>query len=116
MADAVSDGRGYPAQSTEDPVEGWPPGVRSISIDGLSHLGVGNDGRLYWDGKPVEVARAFSLSRLQFVYAIVTLLVAIAATAAARSEERSVGKESVSTCRFRWAPVHLKKKQETTNR
>src|SRR3546814_11965345 len=28
-----------------------------------------------------------------------------------RSEERRVGKECVSTCRSRWAPYHLKKKQ-----
>src|SRR3546814_13955297 len=28
-----------------------------------------------------------------------------------RSEERRVGKECVSTCRFRWAPDHKKKKQ-----
>src|SRR3546814_19493041 len=28
----------------------------------------------------------------------------------ARSEERRVGKECVSTCRSRWSPYHLKKK------
>src|SRR3546814_17309608 len=27
-----------------------------------------------------------------------------------RSEERSVGKECVSTCRYRWSPYHQKKK------
>src|SRR3546814_18114770 len=27
-----------------------------------------------------------------------------------RSEERRVGKEGVSTCRYRWGPYHLKKK------
>src|SRR3546814_13930883 len=32
--------------------------------------------------------------------------------AAARSEERRVGKECVSTCRSRWAPDHSKKKKE----
>src|SRR3546814_18239425 len=31
------------------------------------------------------------------------------AAAAARSEERRVGKECVSTCRSRWAPQHKKK-------
>src|SRR3546814_12685771 len=30
--------------------------------------------------------------------------------AEARSEERRVGKECVSTCRSRWSPYHLKKK------
>src|SRR3546814_21085015 len=29
-----------------------------------------------------------------------------------RSEERRVGKECVSTCSTRWAPVHLKKKDK----
>src|SRR3546814_17426176 len=29
-----------------------------------------------------------------------------------RSEERRVGKECVSTCRFRWSPAHYKKKTE----
>src|SRR3546814_14796953 len=29
-----------------------------------------------------------------------------------RSEERSVGKECVSTCRSRWLPYHKKKKRE----
>src|SRR3546814_15889301 len=29
-----------------------------------------------------------------------------------RSEERRVGKECVSTCRYRWSPYHVKKKRE----
>src|SRR3546814_18250303 len=29
-----------------------------------------------------------------------------------RSEERRVGKECVSTCRYRWSPDHYKKKQK----
>src|SRR3546814_13998752 len=32
--------------------------------------------------------------------------------AEARSEERRVGKECVSTCRSRWSPYHYKKKQK----
>src|SRR3546814_13844085 len=31
-----------------------------------------------------------------------------------RSEERSVGKEGVSTCRSRWTPYHEKNKQKRT--
>src|SRR3546814_11546062 len=30
---------------------------------------------------------------------------------ACRSEERRVGKECVSTCRYRWSPSHYKKKK-----
>src|SRR3546814_17091829 len=33
-----------------------------------------------------------------------------------RSEERRVGKECASTCRSRWLPYHVKKKQETNER
>src|SRR3546814_20517599 len=36
---------------------------------------------------------------------------AVTAAASARSEERRVGKEGVSTCRSRWSPYRLKKKQ-----
>src|SRR3546814_16148791 len=32
-----------------------------------------------------------------------------------RSEERRVGKECVSTCRFRWSPDHSKKNIQTVN-
>src|SRR3546814_17982535 len=34
---------------------------------------------------------------------------------AARSEERRVGTECVSTCRSRWSPYHSKKKIHTSN-
>src|SRR3546814_16668082 len=34
----------------------------------------------------------------------------------ARSEERRVGKECVSTCRSRWAPYHYNKKKKTTDK
>src|SRR3546814_16273463 len=33
--------------------------------------------------------------------------------AANRSEERRVGKECVSTCRYRWSPYHLKKQNSS---
>lgn len=33
----------------------WPRGVRGIAIEEAGLLGVDNDGRLYWDGKPVAV-------------------------------------------------------------
>src|SRR3546814_17785366 len=43
------------------------------------------------------------------------LLVLQFAGAAGRSEERRVGKECVSTCRSRWSPYHLKKKNNKHN-
>src|SRR3546814_16915245 len=36
----------------------------------------------------------------------------LASTRRARSEERRGGKEGVNTCRSRWSPNHLKKKQQ----
>src|SRR3546814_12496235 len=41
-----------------------------------------------------------------FARAIKSLHTLIAAGAQPRSEKRSVGKECVRTCRFRWAPYH----------
>src|SRR3546814_11387667 len=38
--------------------------------------------------------------------------VAVVPVALARSEERRVGKECVSTCRYRWSPYHYKKKNK----
>lgn len=49
----------HAAQSTAARPADWPEGVRPISADGLSHIGVGNDGSVYWDGKPVQGARRF---------------------------------------------------------
>lgn len=57
----MSDQRKHPAQSNGDTPEGWPRGVRPISVDGLDHIGVGGDGSLYWDGKPIVVQRELTL-------------------------------------------------------
>src|SRR3546814_17855355 len=35
---------------------------------------------------------------------------------ASRSEERRVGKECVSTCRYRWSPYHSKKNKRINHR
>ena len=50
----------------------------------LSRLSIDRDGRLYWDGKPVEVRRRISMSRAQVVGAsIVAAFVVIGAIGAA---------------------------------
>lgn len=41
-----------PKGATKD---GWPQSVRSIGMEELDNLGVDKTGRLYWDGKPVEI-------------------------------------------------------------
>lgn len=69
----------HSAQSTAARPDGWPKGVRPISVDGLGHMGVGDDGTLYWDGKPIQVARRFDLSFWQKTGAVLTVFAALAA-------------------------------------
>jgi hypothetical protein len=50
----------------------WPRNVRATSTKELDGLGIDNDGRLYWNGKPVEIiGRRLDLTRTQAVIAIV---------------------------------------------
>lgn len=76
-------GRMHPAQSTASEVEGWPKGVRPISMDGMGHLGVGNDGSLYWDGKPIEVRQSVTLTLWQRIAAATVALSAVVGAGAA---------------------------------
>lgn len=46
-----------------------PLGVRTITIDEMDRLGVGADGRLYWDDKPVEVQKSLTLTFGQKIWA-----------------------------------------------
>src|SRR3546814_14240582 len=73
------------------------------------------DGRhremLYVDGGPSATGTVGKLrmrGKEVFRHAVVTL----AAVLVERSEERRVGQECVSTCRSRWSPYHLKKKNK----
>ena len=45
--------------------------VHTIGITDLSRLSIDRDGRLYWDGKPVEVRRRIMMSRAQILSAVV---------------------------------------------
>lgn len=50
----------------------------------LSRLSIDNDGRLYWDGKPVEVRRRLMMSRQQVIGAsIIAFFIVVAAIASA---------------------------------
>lgn len=68
-------------------VEEPPPlgrNVHTIGISDLTRLAIDNDGRLYWDGKPVEVARRILLSRRQVLGAsLIAVFVVIGALGAA---------------------------------
>jgi len=82
----MTDQRAHHAQSNESTPPGWPNGVRPISLDGLAHIGVGPDGDLHWDGKPVVVRKGITLTTFQNVGAtIVGLSTVVAAGAAAVS-------------------------------
>jgi hypothetical protein len=55
----------------------WPPDVHSISLGGLSRLGIDNKNTLYWDGKRVQIARRLELSRAQGIFAIIGVLAGV---------------------------------------
>jgi hypothetical protein len=58
--------------------------VHPLATADLSRLSIDNDGRLYWDGKPVEVRRRLQMSRAQAVGAsIVSVFIVIGAIGAA---------------------------------
>lgn len=58
--------------------------VHTIGIQDLTRLAIDSDGRLYWDGKPVEVARRILMSREQVIGAsVVAAFIVIGAIGAA---------------------------------
>ena len=73
----------HAAQSWATPPEYWPAGVKVMSLEGGDMMGVDDDGRLYWDGKPVEVAKTFGLSHWQKIGAFLTVCAAIVGAGAA---------------------------------
>jgi hypothetical protein len=53
----------------------WPKDVRPIAMKESDGLGIDNDGRLYWNGKPVEiVGRRIDLTWGQFWIAVVVAI------------------------------------------
>ena len=74
---------------SEAPVETPAPvetarNVRAVGAMDLSRMSIDNDGRLYWDGKPVEVRRRMMMSRAQIAGAVlIGLFVFIGAIGAA---------------------------------
>lgn len=56
----------------------WPKGVRPIALSETNGLGIDNDGRLHWNGKPVEIiGRRVDLTRGQSAFAIVVAIFTI---------------------------------------
>ena len=56
----------------------WPKGVRTVSWNEMDLLGVDRQGRLYWDGRAVEV-RELTLKWPERTLAVSGILVAIVA-------------------------------------
>jgi hypothetical protein len=73
----------HPAQSASKPPEHWPQDVYPIALEGLDFLGVDSQGRLFWDGKPIEIRKAIDLSRWQTIGAVVVALAAVVGAIAA---------------------------------
>ncbi len=74
-----------PPESSAAP-EPKPQGrnINPVDMTDLSRLSIDRDGRLYWDGKPVETHHRLSMSRRQIVGAsIVAAFVVIGAIGAA---------------------------------
>jgi hypothetical protein len=72
-----------------------------VDMTDLSRLSIDHDGRLYWDGKPVEVHRRIAMSRPQIIGAsIVAAFVVIGAIGAAL--QGVVAARDLS-CRLGWS-------------
>jgi hypothetical protein len=53
----------------------WPASVRPISMSESGGLGIDRSGRLYWDGKPVEIiGQRLDLTWPQFLVAILIMI------------------------------------------
>lgn len=49
----------------------WPRGVKPIGYGQMDKIGVDAEGRLYWDGKRVEVSRRLDLSTGERWFALI---------------------------------------------
>ena len=73
-----------PPGKPDRPPEKSSRNIHPLATADLSRLSIDNDGRLYWDGKPVEVRRRIQMSRAQAVGAsIVSVFIVIGAIGAA---------------------------------
>jgi hypothetical protein len=72
------------APATAEPAIPEGRNVHAVNTMDLTRLSIDNDGRLYWDGKPVEVRRQLMMSRRQAIAAsVVACFIVIAAVCSA---------------------------------
>jgi hypothetical protein len=82
----------------------WPKDVRPIAMPEADGLGVDRDGRLYWDGRPVEIiGRRLDLTWTQGIVAIVVAILTLV-IAAATVVQAAVAYHDWA-CRTGWRPV-----------
>ena len=75
--------------------------VHPVSAMDLTRLSIDNDGRLYWDGKPVEVRRRLMLSRGQVIGAsVIAFFILVAAIGSAIQATATL---SDWACRTGWS-------------
>jgi len=53
----------------------WPGEVEHLRYSDLDRIGVGKDGRLYWDGRPVQTEQR--LAKFERVLAVIALVAVI---------------------------------------
>jgi hypothetical protein len=58
--------------------QSWPKGVRTIGAIEMDCLAIDRSGRLYWDGKAIEV-RQFKLRTFELTLAVIGVTAAVAA-------------------------------------
>jgi hypothetical protein len=76
-------------------------GVHPVEMTDLSRLAIDSDGRLYWDGKPVEVHRRLLMSREQVIGTLVIGAFVVVGALGAVLQGTSAARDWA--CRFGWA-------------
>src|SRR3546814_18785380 len=83
--------------------------------DALAAVGLGGIAHLRADRLQHSELRFLEIARALMLHPAYLMLDEPAAGLSARSEERRVGKECVSTCRYRGSPYHSKKQQPSND-
>ena len=96
-----------PPPGAEGAVEATSPAApqgrnrHPIEMTDLSRLSIDRDGRLYWDGKPVEVHRRIAMSRRQIIFASIVAAFVVAGSVGAALQGTLAVRELM--CRLGWS-------------
>jgi hypothetical protein len=68
--------------STVEAPSDWPPGVRMLTMNGLSLFGISDNGQLYFDGQPLVTERRWSTVERRIAWSgVILAAIGVAATA-----------------------------------